>query len=371
MSDPTTYDILSAEPETVVEYPLKGIDFDVVMPDIICLGDRYGARIIRIWKSDGAREVRVLGHSRVGAQVVADNWFPERLYPQTSQTPQGWSGAPLVRDTRPKELRKLVSSAPFPMPRAHERRLVDILASATEAAVARVNTHLPNGWRDYRNHIEASLLRIIPENCDRLLAASAVSDAKRKALAEAEAIVQTAKERAQALLSETRRAVAKEMKSSRARLRALKQELKAVEKALFPFVNSHCELNSYPVVPVSIVDATKRGEGVPDHSGIYFVWNGARVVYVGQSVRLSRRCLLGGHHALMPGDRISWVAIEPAHLNFAECFYIGLLKPERNFGWNSHAQRTTTAPGKMGVSPHMESLGARGYTPATQIVGAI
>lgn len=69
---------------------------------------------------------------------------------------------------------------------------------------------------------------------------------------------------------------------------------------------------------------------LPDRPGIYFVWSGDRVVYVGQSIKLSSRCHLKRHDKIKDEDWISWLEMPAADLYFAECFYIGILQPERN-----------------------------------------
>jgi hypothetical protein len=87
----------------------------------------------------------------------------------------------------------------------------------------------------------------------------------------------------------------------------------------------------YPKVSLFIVPATETGDGIPPDSGIYFVWENGAVVYVGQSINLGARCRLG-HHAIRNGDKISFVLVPKNILNFAESFYIGLLRPIRNYG---------------------------------------
>lgn len=87
----------------------------------------------------------------------------------------------------------------------------------------------------------------------------------------------------------------------------------------------------YPPVPGPEIPVERAGRGMPPRAGVYFVWRDGEVKYVGQSIRLSSRCGLS-HHAMNPGEMLSWVEIEPVRLTWAECFYIGLLRPTRNFG---------------------------------------
>jgi hypothetical protein len=93
----------------------------------------------------------------------------------------------------------------------------------------------------------------------------------------------------------------------------------------------HCEYFEYSSVPAPRIKANNRGEGLPSAAGIYFVWEGLRCVYVGRSRNLSLRCILGKHPALKPGDALSWLEEPVVRLRVAEAFYIGTLRPERNF----------------------------------------
>ncbi len=95
----------------------------------------------------------------------------------------------------------------------------------------------------------------------------------------------------------------------------------------------------YPEVPPAAVDAHADGLGLPAESGIYFLWDGDTVVYVGRTSRLAGRVRLGWHHILKPSYRVSWVTVHPDDIMYAECFYIGLLRPRRNFdSFKAHGQ---------------------------------
>lgn len=114
------------------------------------------------------------------------------------------------------------------------------------------------------------------------------------------------------------------------RLRDLFEE--ALEKYNAPRyprgVESH---NGYPEVPKPFVAFDGTGSGLPQAPGIYFAWRQGAVQYVGQSINLSGRCK-EGHHKLQKGDSLSYLLLPKHELNFAESFYIGILKPLRNFG---------------------------------------
>lgn len=91
---------------------------------------------------------------------------------------------------------------------------------------------------------------------------------------------------------------------------------------------------SWPPVPCANKHKpTARGENLPSVSGIYFLWNQEDVVeYVGQSVNLRDRCR-SCHPRIqqIPSPLITFLEFSLTELNFAECFYIGLLRPIRNF----------------------------------------
>lgn len=89
-------------------------------------------------------------------------------------------------------------------------------------------------------------------------------------------------------------------------------------------------LKQYAPPPPPTVDATKTGAGLPALPGVYFVWCGEEVVYVGQSRDINSRCSLGKHDHLCEGDRVSWLLFPIEQLRLAEAFYIGLLHPSRN-----------------------------------------
>jgi len=70
---------------------------------------------------------------------------------------------------------------------------------------------------------------------------------------------------------------------------------------------------------------------IPLKSGIYFLsnWIGGEVEYVGKSICLQQR--LGTHPYKNHLPYCSWITIKEQDLDYAECFYIGTIKPEYNF----------------------------------------
>lgn len=88
--------------------------------------------------------------------------------------------------------------------------------------------------------------------------------------------------------------------------------------------------SEYPDPPPGIIRPTTMGIGVPSTSGIYFVWENGDVVYIGQSINMSDRVRLK-HDSILANDLLSFVPMGKDELDWAECYYIGILKPKRNF----------------------------------------
>jgi integrase len=123
-----------------------------------------------------------------------------------------------------------------------------------------------------------------------------------------------------------------ELKDARASLSEVQESVRVAKGTVAHIYKAAPFPEAYPVVPTDSVVATKDGNGLPNESGIYFVWSDEMVVYVGQSVNVSQRARFG-HSCIRPGDHISWLPCPKDHLNWAESFYIGLCRPIRNFGW--------------------------------------
>lgn len=92
------------------------------------------------------------------------------------------------------------------------------------------------------------------------------------------------------------------------------------------------DANGYPAIPKPTVAPSATGGNLPYTSGIYFLWNGDSVEYVGQTKYLCDRLKLGRHHILQEEHSISFVVINRKELTWAECYYIGICKPRLNFG---------------------------------------
>jgi len=68
---------------------------------------------------------------------------------------------------------------------------------------------------------------------------------------------------------------------------------------------------------------------VPLEGGVYFFWRQRLPFYVGQAINLQQR--LKSHTMKRYCDEVGWLLCNREDLNFAEYFYIGLLRPIANF----------------------------------------
>ena len=294
----------------MADLPYVGADYDYASDLIRCHADKLGAKVFWIAEPDWPRPIRVLAYNWEDAKERVARVLSPLPNPHA---PPEW----FVRDVQ----HCFGDRVPAEFSAAQQRRLAEILARVARQAVNKVSGSLPYDSTDYRRHLQTALRNIVTDHCKVLLAASTVSDAKIKARIEAEV------ER-----NEMRRALVNELKSDRKRLRQLKKEIAHAEATVLTAASGHCDLHQFGLVPAPMVEASDLAEGVPDFSGIYFVWAGGKVVYVGQSVKLSGRCAIRYHTQILPGEMLSWVPEPLPRLNYAESFYIGILRPERNFG---------------------------------------
>lgn len=114
----------------------------------------------------------------------------------------------------------------------------------------------------------------------------------------------------------------------------------------------------YPPVPTEKYPITKHGESLPGSPGVYFIWgcSSQKVEYVGKSRKLSDR-VNTKHFAAEAKDTVSWLSFPVADLVFAEAYYIGVLKPPRNFsGFIKSRDRSHVS-----VRPEVRNNGRRYY----------
>lgn len=102
-------------------------------------------------------------------------------------------------------------------------------------------------------------------------------------------------------------------------------------------LGNHCDYNYNPV-PTTVIPLEQLQDiDIPYGSGIYFAFSNNKVVYVGKSRNLASR-IKPGHKKLKKSDDIAWLKYPVRLLDFAESYYIGICKPERNFGDNKEIE---------------------------------
>lgn len=207
------------------------------------------------------------------------------------------------------------------LPPVRVQRIEDLLVDAAQAALRRIERKRLASKPWMAEVFEAAVLRCAQTILDAASKKNAQQRAEdmRKALAEE----RTAK----------RKALGEELRHGRRRLQDLRAAIKEAESDVArarAIVANDGEL--YPKPPAPVLHPHKEGEGLPAEPGIYFLWKGDTVEYVGKSIRLSGRVKLGGHHVLRPHHTISYLLIEERLLTWAECYYIGTLQPMANFG---------------------------------------
>jgi hypothetical protein len=86
----------------------------------------------------------------------------------------------------------------------------------------------------------------------------------------------------------------------------------------------------YPDVPISNKVSILDRESIPSVSGVYFVWLHDICEYVGKSKNLRNR-VCPTHEKISLSDKLTFLTFAESDLNFAESYYIGVMRPRRNF----------------------------------------
>jgi hypothetical protein len=136
--------------------------------------------------------------------------------------------------------------------------------------------------------------------------------------------------------------LAHSLKAARRKERELLASIEGIEQRLVIIKAWELLRYGYPEPPPPTLAPSSDGAGIPCTSGIYFFWRHKSVRYVGQSIRLNQRARLSHEH-LKEKDLLSWVEVPIPSLDFAEGFYIGILRPERNFGERAKWRKEATA----------------------------
>lgn len=140
--------------------------------------------------------------------------------------------------------------------------------------------------------------------------------------------IREAEKLAEIEMREKRRAIAFRLLSGRRRLASLRDYL----EGKYIEVSSNYTMIEYPPIPEANISPSKEGSNLPYVSGIYFLWNGGQIEYVGQAKYLCNRLRLGNHHILNENHKISFVVVNAKQLTWTECYYIGVCRPQLNFG---------------------------------------
>jgi hypothetical protein len=259
--------------------------------------------------------------------------------------------------------------------KAETSRAAVLLTEVAKAAIAKIKREADMGWhytKLYR-YIDEIIGKTITRECAKILAAAKTkplqfsAEAKARAarkeartklageLREARSKLQRLKREIQfaevvaanaveAHAKEKRKMQAHRLLSARARLVALREAEKAASQAwTCRNADEKHTATLYPTPPRGIFCPNKDGSGIPCVPGIYFLWCGDVVEYVGQSINLSGRLRLGNHHILRDDHRIAFLTFPQKELTWAENYYIGALRCPLNYGvLASHARFDAT-----------------------------
>jgi hypothetical protein len=250
---------------------------------------------------------------------------------------------------------------------AERRRAEQLLIDIAHSAFKKANNSQPVDWRNRkeRERTIKSLESAVVRQCNILIKAAQVKPGAHRSLAaEKKRRAATRKELADELRSsrtklkllrrridqadqeaakaveerarDIRKSWAMRLNSARARLQAIRMaiesESRTWDKTRRSSINDVTNARLYPEVPAPMLAPTRDGLSLPDAPGIYFLWNGSTIEYVGKSIRLCNRVRLGSHHVLMGTHKISFVFVDAKQLTWAECYYIGTLQPQLNYG---------------------------------------
>jgi len=213
--------------------------------------------------------------------------------------------------------------------------LVDFLRMCAKSALQKINDGdqsalLRSHWTSINNRF-ANMVEINWERLQRICTVSQEEINKAIELRdELSRLGELKKQWRNSMLDELQSARKKKNKAIR-EYNNLRQQLKSVSYDMRRYTEGVVTKYGFEPVPDPAIVYDGEGTGLPTESGIYFAWQNGTVQYVGQSINLNSRCK-HSHHKLQEGDLLSYILVPTEQLNFAESFYIGILKPVRNFG---------------------------------------
>jgi hypothetical protein len=112
-------------------------------------------------------------------------------------------------------------------------------------------------------------------------------------------------------------------------LRQLREELKVLREQRARWSVGGMDVEPPPAGSIVPPVGGNVESALPHESGIYFVWRGDLIFYVGQSICLRGRCT-ASHPAIRTGDLLSFLRFPVHLLDFKEWLYIGILQPPGN-----------------------------------------
>lgn len=192
----------------------------------------------------------------------------------------------------------------------HSQTIHDVIKQAAEAAVCR--------WSGLKRNKDG-----VPIRTALLWAMEQVIDRKCDKIIRAATVKQSARQRAEDLENH-RREKARITRDATDRMRGIAALTKRLQAC-----NAVAE---YPPVPLPFGLHPVPEDQIPTTSGVYLAFASGLCAYVGQSINLRNR-LSPAHEKLRTGDSIAWIGFPSQALNFAECYYIGIMRPFRNFRW--------------------------------------
>jgi len=174
--------------------------------------------------------------------------------------------------------------------------------------------------------IEHELGLIVEKNCNRIIKAAGVSEETVKLAKLTKAFDRKQRKELAANIVKARN----KLKSLNDDFSRLENKINALQKMQIRLVNLEIEM---PPPPRYM--ASRLGALIPKISGVYFIYCGKVIVYVGQSKNLNSRLRLGNHGAILDDSLISFIKCQEKDLLFTEALYIGMIKPIKNFGKSS------------------------------------
>jgi hypothetical protein len=213
--------------------------------------------------------------------------------------------------------------------------LVDFLRMCAKSALQKIEDgDQPALLRSHWTSINNRFANMVELNWERLHRICTVSQQEINKAVE----LRDELSRLDELKKQWRKSVADELQSARKKKNKvareyaeLRQQLNAAAFDFRKYTEGAVTKHGFDPVPKPSIVFDGQGTGLPAQSGVYFAWQNDVVQYVGQSINLNSRCK-HHHHKLQQGDLLSYVLVAEEQLNFAEAFYIGILKPSRNFG---------------------------------------